>query len=153
MIVTHPVESTIFSSKGSPSGCPFIRVMVWQQASPCSMGPGGRSWGSRTSSENPAAPPSVTPQTSMPSSVRVPVWSPKKKQKKLWEMPGADELQTKWTVGGFILVVESLEPFPRPHSAVRLFNLTVLWHISASTQNVRAVKNWQILLELVWQNK
>lgn len=71
---TQPVDSIILSSRGSPRGCPPSRATEWQQARAESMGPGARSLGSGTSSEKPAPPPSITPHTSSPSSVSVPVW-------------------------------------------------------------------------------
>lgn len=74
---TQPVDSVIFSSRGSPRGWSSKSVTVWQQARPESMCPWGRSLGSGTISEKPSGPPSITPHTSRPSSVRVPVWKNK----------------------------------------------------------------------------
>lgn len=74
---TQPVDSAIFSSRGSPRGWSLKSVTVWQQARPESRCPWGRSLGSGTISEKPSGPPSITPHTSSPSSVRVPVWKNK----------------------------------------------------------------------------
>lgn len=71
---TQPVDLNILSSNGSPMGCPCRRTRVWQQAMHEIIGPGGSWLGSETTSEKPADPPSTTPHTSSPSSVRVPVW-------------------------------------------------------------------------------